>query len=256
MLKRFELADKELRLGFELKTKGKFRIKERRKNEIFSTFSSIVSKDNLYQTSFYIEWQISYYVRKESVTTDAILINTDREILLSVEDANKKKTKSVYLSELSELLNQAINLNIIDKKEVSNLREWVCSILPSEILDETVLNHKKSVNNNQILIRRIKDLTFNISYLNLPYCILQNQDKTWIEVIKEKQQYAYSFQPMIYLCIPDEVLSPDNALFWWTISEENWHTIINLFKVFALSSQRHNRDICQIIKEILKNHET
>lgn len=94
-----------------------------------------------------------------------------------------------------------------------------------------------------------KDLTFVKLKMKYPYFILYNKDNTFIEIHTEKQQYAYGVQPMIYFCIPIDLLKDGNE---YVISMENGEVLERLILSFAYASENHKYDILEIINCINK----
>jgi len=64
MLTRVSLEEEQIVLEFDPKNKGKFRIKKLEQDKIVSTYSETVTKENLNNTKWYLEWQISYYIEE------------------------------------------------------------------------------------------------------------------------------------------------------------------------------------------------
>lgn len=237
MLKKVIVDKRKISIGFELKNYGKFRLKQKKDSEISSTYSAGIKKKDIKNVDYYLEWQISYYIDTEDAKEYPEELQIKTEIKLS-------RGKSIYPAELFGILNLALINEIIAKEEVEQLRNWICSVEKEEFLDDTLLKH--DIKRRELI--QVKDLIFETAVLELPYCILKNPDSTWIEIIVQKQQYAYSFQPMIYLCLPDISFTHKYDIAWWNITQENISSITNTLKVFALASKRHKKDVCNILK--------
>lgn len=240
MLKRVKVRDKVIYLMFDLKNQGKFRLKKLSTSEIQSTYNPTLKRSEIDETPFYLEWQISYYTEKEDNILQEILVNREVEI------ENDRGTRSVKPYELAGLLYLALKEDIIKQIDYEELKKWVYSIGEDEYLEKTV---EKTTDSLQI---KIRDLLFEASNVKLPFYILKNKDGTWIEAITQKQQFAYGFQVMIYLCIPKICFKKEPEAWIWSINSENSEVLINLFKVFSLASERQKNDICLILEALSK----
>lgn len=79
-----------------------------------------------------------------------------------------------------------------------------------------------------------------------------------IEVSIQKQQYASSVQPMVYISIPVKSFE-ENAIgqmgddfdsFSYIINKGNVKFLLNTFIIFGMCSFRHNKDIINILNVI------
>ncbi|MDW7973416.1 MAG: R.Pab1 family restriction endonuclease [Thermodesulfovibrio sp.] len=234
--------NKEIKIGFELKNKGKFRLKKFELSGISSTYSPIIKKDDISGQDYYIEWQISYYIKLEDTKDYPRRLWINKEVELP-------QGKRVYPAELFGILCLAVKNGIIDKGEVKKLIRWIASVKEENLLDKTYLKHTI----HQKCAIQIMDLRFETAVLELPYCVLKNDDGTWIEIIMQKQQYAYSFQPMVYLCLPHTSLKVKCDYMQWIVNKQSRSSIINTLKVFSITSKRHREDLCKIMEVLFPN---
>lgn len=241
MLKSINVQKGKIELVFDLKTHKKFRFKE--KSETPNPYSRQLRKEVLQDQNsnveWYLEWMITYFVRdKKRATIKQLLEQNDLKI-------GKEK---IYPYEAPVLYKKAIESSLISKKDAKELLNWICN--SKENMENTltieVTNYDSKIN--------INGLTFQYFNISLPLLVYEEQlSKCWIEVFLQKQQYAYSIQPFVFLCIPKSVFKTNQNQIIWTIDNSNVQILDSLFKVFASASERHKRDICEILKHILSD---
>jgi len=248
MLKAIYFQPPQIILEFELKNEGKFRLKKLEKDEISSTYSSTVKKEEIGTKDWYLEWQISYYIpeekKREEEQKSSPKLWLDF-IQLEIEGKKKGKKEKVYPYELPALLYYAFECKLLQENSLQELLEWIESIEENDFLE----NHIKPeiYIQEEVKEKKVKDLNFLFASVKLPFLIYRNTDRTWVEIIWQKQQYAYDFQPMVYFCIPHYVFKEG---YKWVIDTDNVSTLINLTKIFAITSERHHSDIKKILQEV------
>ncbi len=243
----FEITDKQLIILIPNKNVGKFRFK--RKDHIYQYGKSFASGTEKFDKKVYLEWQIGYdaYIKdieNRKKTTGLY------ERAFKFKGANGKEK---YPYELAEFLYTLIKnkvLNITDfnrlKNEVESYKEYL-TVTPKVQKTHTGIVFNK--------------LCFNSAITELPTYYYKNIDKTYIEAIIQKQQYASGFQPMIYFCIPIGCFFNGQSVLGWTSKEKPMDlkyiinkncadNILNLFKVLAMASKSHQYDIIEILKAI------
>lgn len=207
---------------FDLKTKGRFRFKKFRDLEIASTYNRTISKEEeLYSTKWYLEWQISY-------------------------------------SELSNSLRLAISNNMLKKETLDDLVDWISKVSEENIL-ETKLKPSVRPSEGSLVIQPEgefsliqKELRLITAQVDLPFFIYKHSSGVWTEIVWEKQQKAYSFQPMVYLCIPHDKFTNQKE---WHLPEEEVDLLLDLFKIFGIASKKHRNDVLKILNDIKKSLE-
>lgn len=238
MLTGIKTEEKKLLLCFDIKNKGKFRVKELNESHI-SVFSKVIKSNLLDQKNWYLEWQITYFIEDRSeVTVEDLLISQEIEV-------NDKK---IYPYELSGIFKKVIEIGLINLKEVNNLKNWVCKTEQS-IADSFSVTSK---NCDKFKTININEFDFECIKLELPLFIHRNNDGTWIEVLIQKQQYAYGTQPMVYFCIPKSNFKKLDNNWIWEINTTNSNVLIALFKAFASASINHRNDVCKILEFLEK----
>jgi hypothetical protein len=86
-----------------------------------------------------------------------------------------------------------------------------------------------------------------------------------IEIIIKEKQKALGSQPMLYLCIPIKLVEEFSEIegklaeikqnVVYLITKNNFQFVIETVKIFALLSERHQKDIVNILQTIL-NHKS
>lgn len=241
MLQEILVKEQKLIFTFDLKNKKKFRLKKLQNYSIASSYSKTVKERELRSTEWYLEWQISYLIYVPNVGRVArFLVLTDA----TIECSNGKKA---YPFELSIFLYHAIRNNLLEKEKLGELMQWITTVPEEEILENklkpTIRQSKRGLT--------IKELRLIHAGVKLPFLMYKHRSGVWVEIILEKQQYAYGFQPMVYLCIPHFKFVNRSE---WQVTGDHVDIFIDLFKIFGITSQRHKDDVLKILgvlKELL-----
>lgn len=237
MLKSINVQKGKIELIFDLKTHTKFRFKEKSKTP--NPYSKQLKKEVLQDQEWYLEWMITYFVRDEKKATIKQLLEQN---FLTIEN------EEIYPYEAPVLYKKAIESSLISKKNADELLNWVCN--SKENIENTLTIEVNNFDNKI----NINGLTFQYFNISIPLLVYKEQScNCWIEVFLQKQQYAYSIQPFVFLCIPKSVFKTNQNQIIWTIDNSNVQILDSLFKVFASASERHRRDICEILKYILSD---
>jgi hypothetical protein len=243
----YKANSKEIVIKISASNHGKFRFKTRDNNISFGhTFST---RNNNFTEKVYLEWQIGYDATVADVKNRNKKTNLKRKTFIG---ANGKKK---YLYELSELVYEGLKNNLISAKEIDDLLKEIKS-------------YRNFFDTNKIEIDRNSSITLNnISFeetsIKLPTLfMIDTSDGTQVEISIQKQQYASGVQPMVYFCIPlksfdnykDIMGRPSNSsdLLAYVINKENSKVLFDIIKIFAMCSARHNHDIKEIIKILIK----
>lgn len=242
----YKVENNSILLNFPAKNDGKFRFKKRENKFGFGkTFST---RNEEFNFNTYLEWQIGY-----DVSINEINIKKTKLIKKNFVGSNGK-TKYPY--ELSEIFYEAIKLNFITLKDIDLLIDYILSV--KTFIDENpiIVNYKFE--------NMINNILFQETSVNLPTFYYFCKDDTQIEISIQKQQYATGIQPMVYYCIPFKCFKNKNILLNKTskvkdeliyeINQKNIENLILLFKIFGMTSQKHQHDIIEILK-ILKNYD-
>ncbi len=230
MLKDYKIEKKEIKLYFELKNKGKFRFKKL--SDENSPYSQTLNKKSISDKGgWYLEWMISYYLDNcEQIKENNVLDKT----LITV------KGKNICPYELPVLYKKALEHNLMDKKRVEKLLEWIKEA--KETLEDSfsaITKMKEDV--------KLNGLNFTFLEVSLPLLRYNNSDDSWVDLFLQNRQKAYGFQPFVFLCIPHDAFEyKTKECGIWTIHLD---TLEILFKVFASASERHREDISTVISE-------
>jgi len=108
------------------------------------------------------------------------------------------------------------------------------------------------VENESESSKEVNGLKFKFYRWIIPLFRFYNRDGTFIETLKEKQQYAYRMQMMVYFCIPCSILEEQETNLVYKITPQNLDSMINTVKVFGCASERHQCDILKILECLLK----
>jgi hypothetical protein len=229
--------DKLAKVILPLNSKGRIRFKLRHSS--YKIGQQIKREDiDINNKDQYIEWQITYSIKAKDTDSNNLLVDCKYRDL-----GNQDR----YPYELGTILLELKKAGIITKQSLE--------LLKNEISTYTLFLDNENVLTSDVETRTINNITFNFIYWNIPLFICNNPDGTFIEVLKEKQQYAYQMQPMVYFCIPCPLLkkNPANSNeVLYIIKPENKDSIINLFRVFGCVSIKHHHDIVEILNCILK----
>lgn len=237
MLTRILLENCQIILKFEPKNVGKFRLKKLEGDKLTSTYSSSVKKEDISDSQWYLEWQISYYKDEQKINEIGV---PELYIDLPIELQSGRR---VYPFELPVLFFYALNHGLLPKQSLPELIEWASDIRSDELLENRLRPNITRQSNEE----NVKGLSFLFAKVELPLMVYENADRTWVEIIWQKQQYAYSFQPMVYLCIPHYAFSDG---YRWIVNSNNVKTLEDLIKIFALTSEVHRSDIIKILQAL------
>lgn len=241
----YSVNKKEIQLIFPAANAGKYRFKKRKNRFDFGeTFST---RECCFDENTYLEWQIGYDIPVKDVE------NGKERTKLNKKDFIGSNGKRKYPYELSEIFNTAIELDLLDKRDMKNL------------IDE-VKHYNNFIDGKAISVERhskinINGVMFEETSIKLPTLFMvESLDQTQIEVSIQKQQYASGVQPMVYFCIPLKSFSNNLNLLGkssvvgdeliYFINKSNAQNLINLVKIFGMASKRHNHDIIQILQII------
>lgn len=242
-----KLNEGEIILEIPSAMDGKFRFKTREDNLGFG--DTFAARQENFHEKVYLEWQIGYDILVSDVKSGSAKTKLDKKSFVG------SNGKSKYPFELSELVYYAIKENLISKKELLNLLDEVNSYV--DFIDKTKINidPHKSIEMNGI--------QFDETTIKLPALFMsKTTDGTQVEIHTKQQQYASGTQPMIYFCVPLMSFSNGKNLLSrpstrkdkliYKINKENVSILINLLKIFAMASERHKKDISEIIGLIIK----
>lgn len=245
---RYRIRNAEIEIVIPAANNGKFRFKKRENCYAFGR--TFPTRTEPFDKQTYLEWQIGYDILAKDV--EAAKIGSGLYSQSFVGSNGKEK----FPYELSELYYRAIGLGLIAKQHVRQLLEEISAY--RELIDEReirVEEMKTAININGIL--------FEESCIRLPTLFMsQTSDGTQIEVAIKQQQYASGVQPMIYFCIPLDSFRNSSGLLGrpsrkedeliYVINNGNAQNLTRLMEVFGMASKRHQHDIIEIIKVILK----
>jgi hypothetical protein len=241
------IKEKNVLLIIPATNDGKFRFKKRKNRldfgEIFST------RECPFDEQTYLEWQIGYDVPIKDVE------DGKKETKLTSKHFVGSNGKTKYPYELSEIFYEAMELELITKKEVENLLNEIRGY--KSFIDEKAITVE---HHSQITINGIN---FEETSIKLPTLfMIETLDETQIEVSIQKQQYASGVQPMVYFCIPFKAFKNSSDLqgkssvsgdeLVYVISKTNVLNLVCMMKVFGMASKRHNHDIVEILKILLE----
>lgn len=239
MLKCVKVENEKIWLHFDFKTKGKFRFKKIQ--DLNNPYTQQLKKEEISKTTkWYLEWMITYFIYKKN---DAEL----RELLIDLPIKRDGNKKVIYPYELPGLYIKAIDIGLLSMQDHQSLLSWICNS------KETFYNKFMITSNDRGTVK-INDLSFRCYDVRLPLLVLENSDGTWIEIMLQKQQYAYSVQPFVFLCIPHNAFIRDREELVWSIGKRNIDVLLNLFKVFSSASKSHKEDVCRMLKALVLNN--
>jgi len=227
-------------------TEPKFRFKRRANKTDFGV--SFAARQNNFDRSVYLEWQIGYDVPVSEVENGA---RTTSITFAHFIGANGKEK---YPAELSEFYYEALKCGLIVKDDVKALYK--------EINDYDSFIDDREISVERPTLINFHGINYHETSIKLPTLFMnETVDDTQIEVSIEKQQYATGVQPMIYFCLP--IFSFSNGLEFvgrtskpgeslkYVIDERNVSNLTILMKIFGMASRRHQHDIAEILKLFL-----
>lgn len=240
----YETNGNEILLKIPANNSGKYRFKKRKNRfEFGKTFST---RKDVFDNDVYLEWQIGYDVTVKDHN------GTNKKTRLSSHSFVGDNKKEKYPYELSEILYEAMKIDLIDEKGLRSL------------FDE-ISKYKVYIDEKHITVQHDSQITFNeiafeeVSIL-LPTLLAETLDNTQIEISIQKQQYASGVQPMLYFCIPfhcfknyKEFLNKSSVKgdeLLYIIDKSNISNILMMMRISGMTSKRHNYDIKQIIRTL------
>lgn len=244
---KYEIRDKEIIIKIPASKDGKFRFKTRSEKLMFG--ESFATRKKNFNENVYLEWQIGY----DAVVSDVEKGKKDTKLKEHSFVGANKKTK--YLYELSELVHDGIKSKLISIGSIKKLLSEISSF--KEFIDDKKIEVEP---NSKVVINGI---SFEETSIKLPTLfMIETADGTQIEVSIQKQQYASGVQPMVYFCIPiqaflnhKDILGRPSKLgdnLIYIINNKNANVLFDLVKIFAMCSKRHNYDVAEIIKILIK----
>jgi len=231
MLK-LRVSDDKIEVLFGKGSEGKVRFKQLNNYGLGEQIRK--DKIDLSNSQQYIEWQITYNIETSSEYKDPQWLVDE----CVYKDLRGKERQAYELGKiLYEMKKKGwitnSNLNII-LREIKRYNYFLDSY-------EAYIERKG--------IKRFNGLVFEFHNLILPVFKLCNNDGTFIEALKQKQQMAYGMQIMVYFCIPCNILKEeDKNNLIYEITPANTDSIINLVKVFGCASKKHQDDILKILE--------
>jgi hypothetical protein len=233
-------------------TSGKIRVKER--NILNEYDIPVATKQIKFSQKHYIEWQIGY---------DVVVAEKDKFKETTLKDkkfiGSNDKEKALY--ELSEFLYYFYKWNIITKKQLQEIINFIKNIDDDRLIDRNT--------NYSILRSNFKEISlFGIEFLQaeIKYPLLVHKFKNYdiiTEIVIKEKQRAVGIMPMLYLCFPITELKSKTILLNRTAKTKEYATFIldknnidlllELIKIFGILSKNHKHDILEILK-IVKNN--
>ena len=246
-----EIGKNEIRVAIPL-TKGteKTRIKKR---SILNEYGIPVStKVEPFTQSCYVEWQIGYDVVKADVQK---LEKTTLKNFSFIGANGKEKT----LYELSEYIKYFYDWDIVSKKELIDIRNYLFNLSNDNYLD---VNPELSIKRTHPIHKTINNFNFMWTKVEYPLLVYKFDSYEIVAEIKiTEKQYAIGVQPMLYLCFPITELENSKKLLGRTaktkefanfvINEKNIKVFLEMLKLFGTLSKNHNKDIISIIDVII-----
>lgn len=225
---------------------GKYRLKTRKENIAFGAGFS--GRGGLFDDNVYLEWQIGYDAEVKAVAKGEKATALTSKTFIGANEREK------YVYELSEILYFASMAGFISLNTIRQLSEEIGNFV--DFIDT------KQISVEQHTDIQLNGLHFAETSITLPTLYMPQHDGTQIEASIQKQERAFGFQPMIYLCIPLPAFanahdfrgrsSVKGEFLEYRISAENISTILNLFRVFGMASARHKLDTERILAVIIE----
>lgn len=218
---------------------GKIRVK--RRSEISNYGFPIATRKKSFTKDDYVEWQISYATQDPPESS-------------RVEDIVIHDTRIGF--ELTKLLYEGIELNILSNADLDELEEFINNVQDTETLDE-----------NEKIFRedRFQEIKggFKKFEEKTPLFIKKNEEKGYfVEIILKHKQRAVGVQSMVYLCICVEKLKDKNGdsligrnaqskeFGEFKITLGNKELVTDVVRAFAIASQQHKKDVLSILEQV------
>lgn len=243
----YQIEKNQIIIKIRATNAGKFQFKTRKTHLDFGEIFATRTKD--FNKTIYLEWQLGY----DAIVSDVKSGKKETKLKSFSFIGDNKKEKYPY--ELSELLYDAIKINLIPKNKISNLLKEIENY--SNFIDE----RKIEVETPKKI--KINDVFFEETSIKLPaFFMIETTDNTQVEIHIKQQQNASGTQPMVYFCIPITSFINYEALLGrpsvntdklnYIICDKNISVLFDLVKIFSMCSKRHNFDIKEILKVLLK----
>ena len=229
---------------------GKIRIKNR---SILNEYGTpVAARRDGFTLSNYVEWQIGYDVVKKEINKLAESSLPETEFI-----GTNRKNKALY--ELSEYIWYFYKWNIISKKDLKDIVNYLNSIKDEDLIDN---NSELQIDRSHPIEKKINGFSFEYTQVKYPLLIYKFKNYEIITEIKiTEKQYAVGTQPMLYLCFPITELKCDVNLVGRTaevkeianfeITKDNIKVFLEMLKMFGILSSGHRHDILKIIDIIL-----
>lgn len=239
----------KLEIQIPLTSQGKFRCKNRSSSINYG--EGFAPKTTEFTKEAYVEWQIGYDVKV--VDVDKKPTSLRKNTFIGANGSEK------YLYELSEIIWMLCNLNLITKKEISDLYSEISGYamflqenfkIQMNAIGEELINNKKTTK----------------SAISLPTFTFDNdvENELFTEISIQKQQYATGVQPMLYVIIPISAFDNGNKILGntsstithgiYTVStKEKAKNFLKIMSYFGLCSEKHHHDVLEILKIIMNN---
>lgn len=236
--------NRQINLTFEAKNDGKFRFKKR--NSPFNFGLCFSTREEEFDTNTYLEWQIGYDALVSQVKKG------EKETSVKIEFTNDKGQKK-YPYELSEILYDALRIDLITKDDIKRLISEISAY--SDFIDTRPIETSTSKDNVNINKYRFIETSTKLPTL----FFTEMEDCSQIDISIEKQQYASGVQPMIYFCIESRAFKESligrtsniGEMITYTICSSNIANFFAIVRVFGMASERHRNDILKILNLFL-----
>lgn len=228
--------------------KDKIRVKER---SVFSEYGIPVStRKNPISSKCYVEWQIGYDATLKDIN-DGIKSTTLIDDKFKFVGANNRP-KLPY--ELSEILYYSFRNGFIDADEIKTCYDRILAVNTSIETREDM-----QITRTNPIIVNVEDFEFYKMQVTHPLLVHRfGKYEIYAEILINEKQFAVGSQPMLYVCLPIDLLSFETPVIGrslevketakWVINKEEAKLALELFKVFALLSDNHKQDISEILK--------
>lgn len=249
---RIEASRETLEISFDLPLTnhtGKARIKER--DSVYDYGKPFASRSRCFNSSNYVEWQICYDdpAERQRSTVEEVTFTTFR--------GKKKESKSLY--ELSEALYYFYHWDIVSDGEIQDLVRSV------EVEESKFIDHRPDaqIGRDNPTDTEINGLSFHRMILKYPQLIYKfHPHNNYIaEITIREKQRAVGVQPMLYFCFPISELKPTAEKLTGrtakpketarlTLTPDKKPMILDMFRIFGILSESHNKDILSILNAI------
>jgi hypothetical protein len=233
-LLRLDLSQRDkVKIGIRKTTRGKIRFK---RLNAYGIGEQIKKEDiNLSDANQYIEWLITYNLRPDGTDYNPDLLISEHAFYIDT----KGKRKLLY--ELPKIFYEMKCRNLITRDDLQTLINEINRY-------QTFLEDIPTYVEPKYEELRIGSLNFKTTKWITSVFRIYNKDGTFIEAVKEKQQYAYQMQIMVYFCITfgSQYVSEnpqDTEEVVYVLGSDNKDSVLNLVRVFGCASQRHKHHI-------------